>query len=245
MAACRSLLRTLQEWMGHTDTETTTVYAHYFPAANEVAGVDAAFGRADADAGANSVVPGLQATVALASIHWEWGRELTAAKRAARLRPRSQFQSASRASPARSGAPRSLVETAYPGNVSCFNVLTAAVFSPPGRNPIASPPSCALLSARCADEGAHPCGLYGRGANHRGPLVASRRGGERRTRRPTRAPRAARATAGAAVHPNSENGRKKHRGIRRGAHGRDVSRRATRLDPWRQQPHSFCLPTIC
>jgi site-specific recombinase XerD len=38
-------MRTLQEWMGHRDTETTQSYADYAPSAHESAFVEAAFGR--------------------------------------------------------------------------------------------------------------------------------------------------------------------------------------------------------
>ena len=38
-------MRTLQEWMGHSDYKTTLIYADYEPAANEAEFVNAAFGR--------------------------------------------------------------------------------------------------------------------------------------------------------------------------------------------------------
>jgi hypothetical protein len=36
MAAAGTPLRTLQHWMGHADSKTTQVYAHYQPSENEV-----------------------------------------------------------------------------------------------------------------------------------------------------------------------------------------------------------------
>ncbi|MCA1681366.1 MAG: site-specific integrase [Actinobacteria bacterium] len=44
MAAAGVPMRTLQEWMGHRDIETTQVYADYAPSAPERAYVEAAFG---------------------------------------------------------------------------------------------------------------------------------------------------------------------------------------------------------
>jgi integrase len=43
MAASGVSMRTLQEWMGHRDIQTTQIYADYAPSANEVAQVNAAF----------------------------------------------------------------------------------------------------------------------------------------------------------------------------------------------------------
>jgi integrase len=43
MAAAAVPMRTLQEWMGHRDLQTTLIYADYVPNANEVAMVDRAF----------------------------------------------------------------------------------------------------------------------------------------------------------------------------------------------------------
>jgi integrase len=40
--------RTLQEWMGHRDIETTQRYADYSPSAHESAFVEAAFGSGGA-----------------------------------------------------------------------------------------------------------------------------------------------------------------------------------------------------
>jgi hypothetical protein len=37
-------MRTIQEWMGHEDPDTTAIYAHYQPAAQEVSVIDRAFG---------------------------------------------------------------------------------------------------------------------------------------------------------------------------------------------------------
>ena len=45
MAAAGVPMRTLQEWMGHSDYKTTLIYADYEPAANEAEFVNAAFGR--------------------------------------------------------------------------------------------------------------------------------------------------------------------------------------------------------
>jgi integrase len=43
MAAAGVPLRTIQQWMGHADSKTTQVYAHYQPSAGEANVVDAAF----------------------------------------------------------------------------------------------------------------------------------------------------------------------------------------------------------
>ena len=43
MAAAGTPLRTLQHWMGHADSKTTQVYAHYQPSENEADAVDRAF----------------------------------------------------------------------------------------------------------------------------------------------------------------------------------------------------------
>ena len=48
MAAAGVPMRTLQEWMGHRDIETTQRYADYAPSAHEAAFVAAAFGAEDA-----------------------------------------------------------------------------------------------------------------------------------------------------------------------------------------------------
>lgn len=45
MAAAGVPLRTLQHWMGHADSKTTQVYAHYQPNRAEAATIDAAFGN--------------------------------------------------------------------------------------------------------------------------------------------------------------------------------------------------------
>ena len=44
MAAAGVPMRTLQEWMGHRDIETTQRHADYAPSAHEAAFVEAAFG---------------------------------------------------------------------------------------------------------------------------------------------------------------------------------------------------------
>jgi integrase len=46
MAAAGVPMRTLQEWMGHRDIETTQRYADYAPSPQEAAFVEAAFGGA-------------------------------------------------------------------------------------------------------------------------------------------------------------------------------------------------------
>jgi hypothetical protein len=46
MAAAGVPLRTLQYWMGHADSKTTQIYAHYQPAENEAEIVDRAFAPA-------------------------------------------------------------------------------------------------------------------------------------------------------------------------------------------------------
>ena len=43
MAAAGVPLRTLQQWMGHADSKTTQIYAHYQPSENEAEVVDRAF----------------------------------------------------------------------------------------------------------------------------------------------------------------------------------------------------------
>jgi integrase len=43
MAASGTPLRTLQHWMGHADSRTTQVYAHYQPSEQEADAVDRAF----------------------------------------------------------------------------------------------------------------------------------------------------------------------------------------------------------
>lgn len=45
MAAAGVPMRTLQEWMGHRDVQTTQIYADYAPSAQEAAFVESAFGR--------------------------------------------------------------------------------------------------------------------------------------------------------------------------------------------------------
>jgi integrase len=46
MAAAGVPMRTLQEWLGHRDVQTTQIYADYSPSAHEAAVVAAAFGTA-------------------------------------------------------------------------------------------------------------------------------------------------------------------------------------------------------
>jgi integrase len=46
MAAAGVPMRSLQEWMGHRDLQTTLIYADYVPNAGEVAMVDEAFASA-------------------------------------------------------------------------------------------------------------------------------------------------------------------------------------------------------
>ena len=48
-------MRTLQEWMGHRDIETTQRYADYAPSPHEAAYVEAAFAADDAHARPSSV----------------------------------------------------------------------------------------------------------------------------------------------------------------------------------------------
>jgi integrase len=43
MAAAGTPMRTLQHWMGHADSKTTQIYAHYQPSAHEADAVDRAF----------------------------------------------------------------------------------------------------------------------------------------------------------------------------------------------------------
>jgi integrase len=49
MAAAGVSMRTLQEWMGHRDIETTQRYADYAPSPHESAFVEAAFGTTSED----------------------------------------------------------------------------------------------------------------------------------------------------------------------------------------------------
>ncbi len=48
MAAVGVPIRTLQEWMGHSDHATTLIYADYAPSAQEAALVGQAFSENDA-----------------------------------------------------------------------------------------------------------------------------------------------------------------------------------------------------
>lgn len=58
MAAAGVPMRTLQEWMGHRDIDTTQRYADYAPSAHESAFVEAAFGATSRDvAGVTGVTP--------------------------------------------------------------------------------------------------------------------------------------------------------------------------------------------
>jgi integrase len=43
MAAAGTPMRTLQHWMGHADSKTTQIYAHYQPSDHEADAVDRAF----------------------------------------------------------------------------------------------------------------------------------------------------------------------------------------------------------
>jgi integrase len=43
MAAAGTPIRTLQYWMGHADSKTTQIYAHYRPSDQEADAVDRAF----------------------------------------------------------------------------------------------------------------------------------------------------------------------------------------------------------
>jgi integrase len=43
MAAAGTPMRTLQYWMGHADSKTTQIYAHYQPSDQEADAVDLAF----------------------------------------------------------------------------------------------------------------------------------------------------------------------------------------------------------
>ncbi len=52
MAAAGVPMRTLQEWMGHRDIETTQRYADYAPSAHEAAFVAAAFSQSPAQVSA-------------------------------------------------------------------------------------------------------------------------------------------------------------------------------------------------
>ncbi|MGI8411405.1 MAG: tyrosine-type recombinase/integrase [Solirubrobacteraceae bacterium] len=43
MAAAGTPMRTVQHWMGHADSKTTQIYAHYQPSDQEADAVDRAF----------------------------------------------------------------------------------------------------------------------------------------------------------------------------------------------------------
>ena len=43
LAASNTPIRTIQEFLGHADSKTTQIYAHYAPSEQEVQLVDAAF----------------------------------------------------------------------------------------------------------------------------------------------------------------------------------------------------------
>jgi integrase len=45
MAAAGTPMRTLQHWMGHADSKTTQIYAHYQPSDHEADAVDRAFSQ--------------------------------------------------------------------------------------------------------------------------------------------------------------------------------------------------------
>jgi integrase len=49
LAASGQPLRTIQEFLGHADSKTTQIYAHYAPSAREVEMVNAAFASDGAD----------------------------------------------------------------------------------------------------------------------------------------------------------------------------------------------------
>ena len=55
MAAAGVPMRTLQEWMGHRDIDTTQRYADYAPSAHEAAFVEAAFGRSGEESAGRTV----------------------------------------------------------------------------------------------------------------------------------------------------------------------------------------------
>jgi site-specific recombinase XerD len=46
LAASGTPIRTIQEFLGHADSKTTQIYAHYAPSEHEVQLVDAAFSHA-------------------------------------------------------------------------------------------------------------------------------------------------------------------------------------------------------
>ena len=57
MAAAGVPIRTLQEWMGHADINTTLIYAHYAPSPNEVSMVNAGFSVAGVTTDDKSCLP--------------------------------------------------------------------------------------------------------------------------------------------------------------------------------------------